>query len=110
MTSKFKKERKEKMSTTQKVYEGIGTVRKHLCGGRYPHREKFIDMEYVYRELSKGRTRQSVADELDVHVNTLYNHHKKYQAQLQVLLKEREKISKQSQLSDEIPPLPEEFQ
>ena len=99
------------MSTMQTESEGIGTVRKYLCGGRHSHGEKFIDMEYVYRELSKGRTRQSVADELDVHVNTLYNHHKKYQEQLQVLLKEREKILKGSHLlDDDAPPLPEEYQ
>ena len=96
------------MSTRQTVYEGIGTVQKHLCGGRHLG-EKFIDMEYVYHELSKGRTRQSVADELGVHVNTLYNHHKKYQAQLQVLLKERENFLKQEQFLDEVPPLPEEY-
>lgn len=96
------------MSTTQIEHEGIGTVRKYLCGGRHVN-AKFIDMEYVYSELSKGRTRQSVADELDVHVNTLYNHHRKYQAQLQVLLREREKSLKPGQLLEEVPPLPEEY-
>ena len=99
------------MLSTQNERTEVGTIRKTLCGNRST-RKKFIDMEYVYRELSKGRTRQEVADELDVHVNTLYNHHNRYQAQLQVLLKEREQEnlqSKGSNVNSEIPPLPPEY-
>ena len=97
------------MLTTQTAGEPVGTVRKHLCGGRSVQR-KFIDMEYVYRELSRGRTRQDVADELGVHVNTLYNHHKKYQAQLQVLLKEQKRNTvTETYFDDEIPLIPEEY-
>ena len=100
------------MLSMQTVEGGIGTIRKTLCDKRST-KMKFIDMEYVYRELSKGRTRQDVADELGVHINTLYNHHKKYQAQLQVLIKERTQMNISSEndlLNGDIPPLPPEYQ
>lgn len=108
LTRKFKKRGQVKMSTTN-TEQGSYTVRKYLCGERSPANKKFIDMEYVYKELSKGRTRYDVADELGVHINTLYNHHKKYQAQLQVLLKAQEKKKGGNFLNEDLPPLPDEY-
>jgi len=83
----------------------IGTIRKKLCGKR-SRQKVFIDMEWVYRELDKGRTRQDVAGELGVHVNTLYSRHRKYQKQLELL----ENLQKQNENSamDELP-IPPEF-
>lgn len=90
----------------------VGTIQKTLCGNR-SRKSKFIDMEWVYGQLAKGRTREDVADELGVCVSTLYNHHRKYQKQLEVLLKEREfmknNMSTDSSGNDDLPPLPPEF-
>lgn len=40
---------------------------------------KMIDMEYVYREIDRGRTVREIAEELSVSVKTLQRHHIKYQ-------------------------------
>ena len=87
----------------------IGTIRKNLCGNRSRH-QKFIDMEWVYRELDRGRTRQDVADEFGVHPNTLYLRHKKYQKQLEVLKNINESDTESGNLmEEELPPIPPEF-
>lgn len=41
-----------------------------------------IDMAYVYGELDKGRTVESVAKELNISRRTLYRCHDMYQAQV----------------------------
>lgn len=40
---------------------------------------KVIDMEYVYSQIAKGRTIQSIADELHVSRSTIYRRHAAYQ-------------------------------
>ncbi len=99
----LKRNEENKMISTKGQTGNFGTIRKTLCGSR-TRQKKLIDMEWVYKELDKGRTRQEVADELGVCVSTLNKRHKKYQRQLEVLNSQEDGMS-----IGTLPPIPDEY-
>lgn len=58
---------------------------------------KLVDMERVYKELDKGRSVKSVAQEWNVSVSTLYRRHNEYQAEIQ------------EENQEEFPPMPDDI-
>lgn len=109
---KYSKRKEEtEMTSTQNEAGKFGTVRKYLCGNR-SRPKKLIDMEWVYRQLDSGKTRQQVADELEVSVSTLNKRHHKYQKQLKVLNNQKESSNNDLEHDvsvDVLPPIPDKY-
>lgn len=63
-----------------KDWKAYGSLAAYAGGHRW---RKEIDMPYVYRELYKGRTEKSIAEELQVSVTTLRRRHEIYQKKLE---------------------------
>ena len=63
-----------------KDWKAYGSLAAYAGGHRW---RKEIDMPYVYRELDKGRTEKSIAEELQVSVTTLRRRHEIYQKKLE---------------------------
>lgn len=63
--------------------------RKSLSGKT--RKSRFIDMDYVYRQIDSGRTVNAVAKELGVSPRTLQRRHIRYQEEAQLMKTEGKK-------------------